>query len=103
MLTGTKYSLPDNFDKKEFIDELSEHYAIRPTPAESEIVTFYDTFDWRLFNKSLVLYTSGKKMLLRKLAKNEIIAAADITTTPVFIWDFPEGELKKYEKLSFLM
>ena len=95
MLTGTKYSLPDNFDKKEFIDELSEHYAIRPTPAKSEIVTFYDTFDWRLFNKSFVLYTSGKKMLLRKLAKNEIIAAADITTTPVFIWDFPEGELKK--------
>ena len=95
MLTGIKYSLPDNFDKKQFIEELSEHYTIKQVPTRSESVAFYDTFDWRLFNKSLILSTSGKKLLLRKLAKNEIILSADITTTPVFIWDFPESELKQ--------
>ena len=95
MLTSTKYALPDNFDKKQFIDELSEQFTIRPTPAKSEMVVFYDTFDWRLFNGSLILYTSGKKLFLRKLTRNEIIAGADIPTMPVFIWDFPEGELKK--------
>ena len=95
MHTNKKYSLPDNFDKKQFIDELSERYTIRPTPAKSEMVTFYDTFDWRLFNKSLILYTSGKKLFLRKLAKNEIILSADISTTPIFLWDFPEGQLKQ--------
>ena len=95
MLTGTKYALPDGFDKKQFIDELSEHFTIRPSPAKSEIVAFYDTFDWRLYSKSLILYASGKKLFLRKLAKNEFILSAEITKRPVFIWDFPKSELRK--------
>ena len=95
MLTTKKYSVPEGFDKRQFIDELSEHFTIRPAPAKSEIVTFYDTFDWRLFNKSLILYTSGKMLFLRELTKNEFISSADITDTPVFIWDFPKSEFKR--------
>lgn len=98
MHTNKKYALPDNFDKKQFLDELSKHYTIRTAPVKSEIITFYDTFDWRLFNKSLILYNSGKRLFLRKLAKDEIILNADISTTPIFIWDFPEGELKQHLK-----
>jgi CHAD domain-containing protein len=85
----------DGFDEKQFLGKLSEYYAIKNEPAISEGIAFYDTFDWRLFNKSLVLYASGKKLLLRKLTKSEYLLKTDITTLPVFIWEFPECELKQ--------
>ena len=48
------------------------------------------------FNKSLVLYGSGHKLFLRKPAKSKIIHTIEITSFPVFIWDFPDGDLKKH-------
>jgi hypothetical protein len=95
MRNNEKFNLPDGFDEQKFMRGLADQYAIKKTPAISERITFYDTFDWRLFNKSLVLYASANKLLLRKLAKSEFLHQADITAFPVFIWDFPEGKLKK--------
>ena len=77
------------------ISELADQYAIKKEPAISESFAIYDTFDWRLFNKSLVLYGSGNNLFLRKLAKSEIIHTIEITSFPFFIWDFPDGKLKK--------
>jgi CHAD domain-containing protein len=95
MRNNEKFNLPDGFDEKKFMRGLADQYAIKKAPLISERITFYDTFDWRLFNKSLVLYTSGNKLLLRKLAKSDFLHQVDITAFPVFIWDFPEGKLKK--------
>ncbi len=78
------------------ISELAGQYTIKKESAISESFAIYDTFDWRLFNKSLVLYRSGNKLFLRKLAKSEIIHTIEITSLPVFIWDFPDGKLKKH-------
>jgi len=76
------------------VSELADQYAIKKEPAVSESFAVYDTFDWRLFNKSLVLYGSGNKLFLRKLAKNEIMHSIEISPLPVFIWEFPDSELK---------
>ena len=94
MLTDVKYSLPDDFDEKQFLGKLTDHFTIKKAPAISEKVVFYDTFDWRLYNKSLVLYACGKKLFLRKLAKSDYLFNADITAVPVFLWEFPESQLK---------
>ena len=95
MLTDVKYSLPDDFDEKQFLGKLTDHFTIKKAPAISEKVVFYDTFDWRLYNKSLVLYACGKKLFLRKLAKSDYLFNADITAVPVFLWEFPESQLKQ--------
>ena len=94
MHLNLKYTLPDGYNKQHLINELAEHYTIKKESAVAERLTIYDTFDWRLFNKSLVLYACGNRLFLRKLAKNEIMHSAEISTFPVFIWEFPEGELK---------
>ena len=95
MLSKIRYSLPDGFDIKQFIRKLADQYAIKKAPAISERVVFYDTFDWRLFNKSLVLYTSESKLFLRKLAHNDFLLCADITASPGFVWELPESKLKE--------
>ncbi len=96
MLKNLKYKLPDEYDEKQFIRELADQYVLKKEPAIAKSFSFFDTFDWRLFNKSLVLYGSGNKLFLRKLTKSEIIYTIEIASLPVFIWDFPDGKLKKH-------
>ncbi len=90
-----KYNLPVGHDQVRLMGELASHFAIKTERPIQKRIAIYDTFDWRLFNKSLVLYGSGKKLFLRKLLKNENIHSTDIVSTPVFLWDFPDGGLKE--------
>ena len=87
--------MPDGHNEKQFIDKLADQYALKKEPAVVEKFTICDTFDWRLFNNSLVLYASANRLFLRKLAADEILHSAEITSLPAFIWDFPESELKR--------
>lgn len=96
MRNNLKFNLPDGYKEQQLISELADQYAIKKEPAFFESFAIYDTFDWRLFNKSLVLYRFGNKLFLRKLAKSKIIHTIEITSLPVFIWDFPDDKLKKH-------
>ena len=72
MRNNLKFNLPDRYKEQLLISELADQYAIKKESAISERFAIYDTFDWRLLNKSLVLYRSGSKLSLRKLEKSEI-------------------------------
>ena len=96
MLKNLQYKLPDGYDEKQFMRKLADQYSIKKEQAISERFAIYDTFDWRLFNKSLILYGCGHKLFLRKPAKSKIIHTIEIASLPVFIWDFPDGELKRH-------
>lgn len=89
-----KFSLPDDYDQKQLIDELSEDYKIRQERTALKRLVLYDTFDWRLYNKSLVLYESGKRLYVRELFSNEPLHGTDISSVPVFSWDFPDSDIK---------
>ena len=91
-----KFSLPDGYNQQQLTGALADHYAIKKEQPALMRMAIYDTFDWRLFNKSFVLYTSENKLFLRNLFKNTIIYSAVITLPPVFIWDFPDGKLKAH-------
>ena len=92
---GQTFNLPEGYDHRQLIDDLTDHFSIKPDRSVSESFVFYDTFDWRLFAESLVLYRAGNKLFLRRLSSADIIQSSSITTQPVFYWDFPEGELKE--------
>jgi len=94
MINNLKFNLPDGHDEKQIIQQLADKYAIKKEPSVAERFTIYDTFDWRLFNKSLILHSSGSKLYLRKLTKSEISDSVEFSRAPVFIRDFPDGELK---------
>ena len=94
MINNLKFSLPDGHDEKQFMRQLADQYTLKKEPAVTEKFTLYDTFDWRLFNKSFILHSSGNKLYLRKLKKSEISHRVEFIKEPVFIWDFPDGELK---------
>jgi CHAD domain-containing protein len=95
MQNNLKFKLSDGHDEKQFIGKLADQYALKKEPAVAERFIICDTFDWRLFNKALVLYASADRLFLRKLAEDEILHSVEITALPAFIWDFPDSELKR--------
>jgi CHAD domain-containing protein len=95
MLPPLKYRFPDGYDIGRLIRELADRYPVRTERSRSETISFYDTFDWRLYHRSLVLYTAGSRLFLRKLFGAAPIHHAEVTAPPVFLRDIPEGVLKK--------
>ncbi|CAB5108575.1 Adenylate cyclase (EC [Olavius algarvensis associated proteobacterium Delta 3] len=91
-----KHNLPAGFDQRQFISELMKTYAIESDRPELNRMAIYDTFDWRLFNKSLVLYACGNRFFVRKLFSNEIMHGFEIKRPPVLLQDFPKGEIQEF-------
>lgn len=89
------FTLSNSCNDEQLSGELADHYLIKKEPSVFENIVFYDTFDWRLYNQSLVLYESGNRLFLRKLFENEIIYSSEISSPPVFIRYFPDSDLKE--------
>lgn len=89
------FNVPEGHDERLFFDELSDHYSIKKGQYIYQRFGIFDTFDWRLFNRSLVLYTRGKRLFLRNLYEDESIESVQINAPPVFLEDFPDSDLKK--------
>ncbi len=90
-----RFHFPPGHDAKRWIRELTDQYSVREGRTREEKISFYDTFDWRLFRQSLVLYRSGDRLVLRKLHDPRILFHAVIDSPPVFLSDLPDGGLKK--------
>ena len=91
-----KFNFPEGHDVNKLIGLLSNVYPIKTERPIQKRMAIYDTFDWRLFNESLVLTVSGKSLLLRKLFKPDNLHSAEISRPPLFLKDLPNGGLKKF-------
>jgi CHAD domain-containing protein len=96
MKNTIKFNLADDNLESQIRDHLAKKYPMKKEAAIIGRLAYYDTFDWRLFNKSHVLYTFQDRSILRKLRKDRIIHSLNTKPVPCFIWDFPEGDLKRY-------
>ena len=94
MINNLQFNLTDDHDETQLIRRLSDAYVIRKSRTTTARFAIYDTFDWRLFKKSLTLYSFGDRFYLRKLSKNDFLESAEIKPIPGFIWDFADGPLK---------
>ena len=74
---------------------MTDRYSVQEGRTRQENISFYDTFDWRLFHRSLVLYSSGNRLILRKLFDAGTLHGAIVATPPVFISELPESGLRK--------
>ncbi len=94
MIKNYKFILPEEFDPQQLIDSLTDDYVLKEEASITDSLIFYDTFDWRLYNQSLILYQVGEQLCLHKLFDQENICQVAIEDQPVFAWDLPESELK---------
>jgi CHAD domain-containing protein len=95
MIKNQRFNLPEDYDEKQLIDRLTDQFAIKKSPRLDGKLTLYDTFDWRLFNKSLILYSSANRLMLRKLKKSDFLHNIEFSRMPVFSWDFSDRDFKR--------
>src|SRR5215469_4951458 len=90
-----KFALPKDFHQREFIRELQSFYCIQQEKTFRAQYTYYDTFDWRLYNKSLILCSTAQTLLLQSLDETTVLECAMLTVPPVFLSDFPRSSLQE--------
>ena len=96
MRNTIKFNLANDDLESQIYDHLAKQHQLKKESTIIGRLTYYDTFDWRLFHKSLVLFTFQNRLILRKLGKDRIIHSLNTKPVPCFIWEFPEGDLKQY-------
>ncbi len=94
--------LPQEKEPDQLDQLLAGKFAFVEEPAVAEKWTFYDTFDWRLYNQSMVLRQSSQEniseLFLEPLSSGESLASlpGGLTSTPLpdFAWDLPDSPLR---------
>lgn len=72
---------------------ISAHFQIKAEGTATAAITFFDTFDWRLFNNKMSLTKTGNQFKLQNYPDDTLILSEPWPkkTMPAFWWDFPEG------------
>lgn len=93
------FELPQNLTAKKFLSKLSKKIDFHITTRQHTITTFYDSFDWRLYNANMICEFSHSQTSsnLKLIDQNsgELIAVQDMQDIPSFSGQFPEGRFKK--------
>ena len=87
--------LPEGQSLQEFAARLPAGCTLQTGRPYTEDLALYDTFDWRLFRRSLVLTWNGRELILRSLPAGEIIASAPASGVPGFARQVDAGPLRQ--------
>jgi CHAD domain-containing protein len=89
-----RFDLSSGFSKRGFFDKLRKEFRTRRDPNAAERRVYLDTFDWRLFKESVILYSTGSRLVLESMEGEFSVKSIDTTTIPVFLDDVPDGDVK---------
>ncbi len=95
MDTHLNFKLSDEYEPGQLDQLLADKFAYMVEPPTMEQWRFYDTFDWRLFNRSLVLRQAGQKLTLEPISGGESLNDLAGTSSPVFAWDLPKNSVRQ--------
>jgi CHAD domain-containing protein len=73
---------------------LGSHYASLAGEPQTSHWTFYDTFDWRLHRRSLLLRQSERQLVLEDPLEAVRPLTAVCSSAPSFVWAVPAGALR---------
>lgn len=94
MKTAARYRIPSRLSERTFVERLEKEHAVSKDPPVSGRETYLDTFDWRLFRKSLTLSHGRGALALRRLSTGETAKTAGAPAAPRFAGDLPGGEFR---------
>ena len=90
-----EYEISDGLTEQDLVGMLKTRISITINQTTTDRLVFFDTFDWRLFEKSLLLYQSKDELVLQHIPSSQTLLGQPISNQPKFIRDFPGGKLKK--------
>jgi len=96
------YLVPDRLLWQTLQERIANNFACMPEKMASTKIAFFDSFDWRLYNKQLLLMRRHNTYELCLLHDESPIVAQPWPsgTCPIFWWDFHDTELaQRLEKI----
>jgi CHAD domain-containing protein len=77
------------------LDLLSTKYSLKELPPKKRSLTFFDTFDWRLYTSKQLCYLRGTTLYLTDFSDRQLAAPlAGVRHSHRLLRQFPESELK---------
>lgn len=89
------FQLPAGYDQRQVAAFLAGDCALVADAPVAEQRVLYDTFDWRLFRRSLSLEHAGTSLTLRRLAAGDLLHSASMASVPRLARELPDSELKQ--------
>ena len=97
-------NLSDTISAREVVDYLAGKYNLKELPSRTVEVTYFDTFDWRLYENNQLCYLQDNSLNLVDFTDRQIAPPLPLKGKPDrFWWLFPESEMKKALKDSLDM
>jgi CHAD domain-containing protein len=94
--------LADASALRETADKLGKKYSLKEQPPKTEAVSFFDSFDWRLYAAGLLCFLRNDTLHLTDYADRDIAAPIPMQgQSPGFPHQLPESELR--QKLTDLL
>ena len=92
------FELPDNLSIAKFLKKLNKKIDFEIVTQQYTIKTFYDSFDWRLYNADIVCELNQSKsdshISLLDIDTGRTLALEEQQDVPQFCGQFKEGHLK---------
>ncbi len=89
-------NLPETLASGEVTDYLKEKYSLKEFPIETSNVSFFDSFDWRLYQKKILCFLEGGALHLTDFLDQETVSPLPFQVDPPGFWrQFPESSLKQ--------
>ena len=90
-----------SFDPKAFASDLQAIYTVRTDAKTHRHVTYFETFDWRLYNQALTLQWEAPHLRLHALDDDRQHHRETLTSPPTCAADLPAGALRqRLEKVT---
>ena len=88
--------LPETISSDHLIKEISKKFSVQIEPQQKTTVTYFDTFDWRLYRKNHLFYRANDIWKLLRCDSGEVVTTFfEINFSPRrFAWEFPASPMK---------
>ncbi len=101
MMSQLLYCLPENLLITAEKPVAAGLFTLCAETTHQSYVAYYDSFDWRLYQKSLALVGNKRTIYLADLATAVTSPQTPLRQHPTFAWHLPDGEIK--ERLAPLL
>ena len=90
-----QYRFPEGATGESLLSIIAHNLVLKAEQPVETRVTFYDTFDWRLFGKGMVLSRTGDEWVVRRLPTGTPLDRVITGSLPRFACEIEDGPLKQ--------
>ncbi|MBD3223329.1 MAG: CHAD domain-containing protein [Caldithrix sp.] len=95
MYTIAGFQVNDAQTIDQHVNQLKKYFIIRGGEERQETWKLSDTFDWRLYNRNLILKRIHHHLALVSLDNSKFDIRQSIQKDIRYVWDLPDGKLKQ--------